>query len=118
MLGLRCCVGFPLVAARGGYSPVVACGFLTSVASLVGEHRLQGTGSVVVVQGLSCPEACGIFLDQGAKSGLLHWQVDSLLLSHQGSPERCPLMTRSYRFNVVQDAEAETPILWPPDEKS
>ena len=27
----------------------------------------------------------GIFLTQGSKSCLLHWQVDSLPLSHQGS---------------------------------
>ena len=79
-------MGFSLVAASGGYSPVVVCGFLISVASLVIEHRLQGTGSVVVVQGLSCYEACGIFLDQGLKSCLLDWQVDSLLLSHRGIP--------------------------------
>ena len=28
----------------------------------------------------------GIFPTQGSNLGLLHWQVDSLLLSHQGSP--------------------------------
>ena len=28
----------------------------------------------------------GIFLTQGLNSGLLHWQVDSLPLSHQGNP--------------------------------
>ena len=28
----------------------------------------------------------GIFLTQGLNLGLLHWQADSLLLSHQGSP--------------------------------
>ena len=30
--------------------------------------------------------ACGIFLDQGLSPCLLHWQMDSLPLSHQGSP--------------------------------
>ena len=35
---------------------------------------------------LSCPEECEIFLDQGSNSCLLHWQMDSLPLSHQGSP--------------------------------
>ena len=30
--------------------------------------------------------ACGIFLDQGLNL-LLHWQVDSLPLNHQGSPK-------------------------------
>jgi len=28
----------------------------------------------------------GIFQTQGWNSGLRHWQVDSLILSHQGSP--------------------------------
>ena len=59
MLGLRCCVGFSLVAARG--SPlVVACRLLIAVASLAAEHGLQGAGalaaaargSVVVAPGL------------------------------------------------------------------
>ena len=30
--------------------------------------------------------ACGIFLDLGSNLSLLHWQVDSLPLSHRGSP--------------------------------
>ena len=32
------------------------------------------------------PKACGIFPDQGLDSHLLHWQEDSLPLSHQGNP--------------------------------
>ena len=39
----------------GGYSLVAVCRLLTVVASLVAEHRLQGTriqGSVVVALGL------------------------------------------------------------------
>ena len=38
---------------------------------------------------LSCPSARGIFLDQGSNPCLLPWQVDSLPLSHQGSPGLC-----------------------------
>ena len=53
-----------------------ACGF----------QQLQRAGSVVVAHRLSCPEACGIFLDQGLNPCLLHWQEDSLPLSHQGIP--------------------------------
>ena len=34
-----------------------------AVASIV-EHGLWITGSVIVVHGLSCSSACGIFLDQ------------------------------------------------------
>ena len=59
---------FFLVSVNGGYSLVAACGLLIVVASLVAEHtrvlRLQQllyAGSVVVVHGLSCPVASGIF---------------------------------------------------------
>ena len=38
-----------------------------------------------MAHGLGCSEACGIFPDQGWNPCLLHWQVDSLPLSHQGS---------------------------------
>ena len=101
VLGLRCCMGFFLVAESGGYSPLVTLGLLVVVSPVL-EHRLWGawasviaaqglssysfqalgTGSVVVEHGLSCCEACGIFLDQGSNSCLLLWQVDSLPLSH------------------------------------
>ena len=83
------------------------CGAQVSVAvaSLIVEHRLYGTrASVVAVCRLSnCtswtpehrfssygtgayPTARGIFLDQGLNPYILHWQVDSLPLSHQRSP--------------------------------
>ena len=105
MLGLRCCMGFFLLVASGGYSLVAVLGLLIAVASLA-EHRLQGTwlqwlrhvGSVfavpglqsvdsLVAHGLCCSTACGIFLDLGWNSCLLHWQADSLPLSHQDSLE-------------------------------
>ena len=35
--------------------------------------------------GFPFPPPEGIFPTKGLKPGLLHWQVDSLLLSHQGS---------------------------------
>ena len=35
---------------------------------------------------LSCPTACGLFLDQGLNPCPLHWQMDSLPWSYQGSP--------------------------------
>ena len=44
------------------------------------------TGSIAAAHGLSCSSACGIFLDQGSNLCLLHGWVDSLTLSHQGSP--------------------------------
>ena len=70
---------------------------------LVVEHRLQGPlaslvaarglghrgvplysawTSVAVAPGLSCSTARGIFPDQGSNPGPLHWQADSLPLSH------------------------------------
>ena len=42
-------------------------------------------GLLVVAHRLSCSEACGIFPDQGLHPYLLHWQVDSLPVSDQGS---------------------------------
>ena len=36
--------------------------------------------------GLSCPLACGIFLDRGLNLCSLHWQVYFYPLCHQGSP--------------------------------
>ena len=43
--GLRCCVGFSLVVASGGYSSAVMSCFLVAVASLAAEHgalRVRG----------------------------------------------------------------------------
>ena len=90
-----------LVASRGYYLVAVR-GLLIAVASLVGSRvqalvvvargsvlvapGLWSTHSVVVVHRLSCCAACGIFADQGLNLCLLHWQADSLPLSHQGSP--------------------------------
>ena len=101
VLGLHCCQGFSLVADSGGYSLVAVRRLLIAVASLVVEHRLQsmqaqqlwlqdsrGSGSEVVAHGRSCSTACGIFPDQGSNLCLLHWQADSLPLSHQGSPRQ------------------------------
>ena len=98
VLGLCCCEDFCLVVVNGGYS-LVEVHRLLPVASLVAEHELQirpasvvvahglqSTGSTVVVHRLTCSPACGIFPNQGSNQCLLHWQVDSLPLSHQGSP--------------------------------
>ena len=88
-LGLRCCSACSLVVASGVYSLVVVCGLLVVVASRVVEHRLWSTGSEVVVHRLSCSAECGIFPYWGWNPCLLHGQVDSWPLSHQGSPHSC-----------------------------
>ena len=49
--------GPSLVVASEVYSLAVVCRLLIVVASLV-------VGSEVVAHGLTCPEACGIFLDR------------------------------------------------------
>ena len=79
--------GFSLAAAQA--SLVLAC--------FVAEHGLWALG--LQEQGLpapghrlssgcawpSCSAACGIFPDEGSNLCLLHWQLDSLPLSHHGS---------------------------------
>ena len=57
------------------------------MAAVVAIPRLQSTGSTVVAYELGCSVARGIFLVQGSNLCFLHWQADSLPLSHQGSPE-------------------------------
>ena len=59
---------------------------LSRFRSQVLEHRLSNRNGR-----LSCSRACGIFPDQGSNPCLLHWQADSLPLSHQRSPLWCIL---------------------------
>ena len=83
-----------------GLSLAAVCGRLTPVAPSAvdqaqghaGSSRCSrwaqwSTGSVVVVQGLSCSVACGVFPYQGSNPCPLHWEADSPPLSHQGSQE-------------------------------
>ena len=77
------------VAVRG--LPIAAASLVgdtgCSVQALaVAAQRPWSVASVAVTQGLSCPLACGIVPDLGLNLCPLHWQEDSLLLSHQGSP--------------------------------
>ena len=51
-----------------------------------------------MVHGLSCCEECGIFLDQGSNPCPLHWQADSVPLSHQGSPSHFLLYFETSNF--------------------
>ena len=84
-LGLHCCMQAFSSCGEQGLLFVVVHGILIVIASTVAEHRLKGawlqqrwrTAPVVVVHGLSCPSACGIFPDQGFNLCPQHWQVDS-----------------------------------------
>ena len=99
-----------------GYSLVTGWGLLITVASVVAEHWLQGMlASIVVAHGLSCPMACGIFLDQGSNSCLLHlaerlfnhWnnrevQCDWFLTKFYYGPPLCKTLS-SYYVLQIQD---------------
>ena len=76
------CIGFSCCGAQGMFR-LQQLGHLGSVVVAPG----LSTGSVIVAHKLSCSAACGIFPDQGSNPCLLHWQANSLPLSHQGSPE-------------------------------
>ena len=69
--------GLSLVAASGGYSSLWYAGFSLRWLLLLRSTGSRHVGSVVVVHGLSCSAACGIFPDQGSNPCPLHWQVDS-----------------------------------------
>ena len=90
VLDLCCCVGFSLVAVSG--AALRCCvwashcsGFSCCGAWLLGPQA-QWLWHVGFAHGLSYSAACGILSDQGLNPCLLHWQADSLSLSHQGSP--------------------------------
>ena len=93
MLGLRCHMqAFSSCGERGLLSsccaPTSRCGsFSCCKAWALGCHV-----SVVGAHRLSCPTACGIFQDQGSNPCSLHWQADSELRDHQGSPRLLVLM--------------------------
>ena len=57
--------GFLVAVSRAGGFFAVVCGLPIAVPSLVAEHRSRRWASLVVVHGLSCSAACGIFPDQG-----------------------------------------------------
>ena len=98
VLGLHSCTCFSLAVVSEGYSLLQsthyggsscygaqALGRTGPRGSVAVVPRFQSTGSLVTVHGLSCFSASGIFPDQDLNLCLLHWQADSLPLSHQGS---------------------------------
>ena len=69
---------------------VAVCGLLIAAASLVAENKLQGTGSVAVVQGLSYSAAQKILWDlprPGIKPASPYIARRILTLDHQGRPQ-------------------------------
>ena len=104
-------LGFLIVVAslvqhglQGMQASVAAAHGLSSCCSWASKHRLKSCDAHRLVTGLlefvkdvfhglygnflMCYSvACEFFPDQGLNPHLLHWQVDSLSLSHQGSPQ-------------------------------
>ena len=104
VLGLCCCAWvFSSCSERGLLS---SCGELASYCGgfSCGAQGLQLSGFSSRGSWLSCPEACGMSLDQGSNSCPLHWLVDSQLLDHQESPGV------SFWYSFIQ----QTAIHWPP----
>ena len=81
---------------------------LQSCLTLLRLHGLQPTmGSSVhgifqarMLEWVAISFSRGIFLDHGLNACLLHWQADSLTLSHQGSPSCHVLMTKKHCSDV------------------
>ena len=90
VLWLHCWRGCFLLVVQGlVLSQSITAGLqqLWHMSSAVAAPGFQSTGSVVVEHRPSCSSACGILLHQGSNLSFLHWQTDSLPLSHQGNPQ-------------------------------
>ena len=95
VLGLRCCAGFSLVAASTGYCPVVVHRFLIVVVS---HYRAQALGVYIQLlrhTGWVAPRHVGSSWTRDWTYVSLHWQVDSVPLSYQGSPQKYLLLNYS-----------------------
>ena len=97
MLGLRGPAGFPPTMESESCRLVVLLWLLTAAFRSLqsrapgcmhahGSWALEPAGLGVVAHQLGCSMARGILPDQGLNPRLVHQQVDSLPLSHQGSP--------------------------------
>ena len=87
-MGLHCCLqAFCSCGEQGLLSSCDKRTYHCGAFSCCGAQALGALASVVVVHGLSCSVACGIFLDQGSNLCPLHWQAGYYPLDHQGSPK-------------------------------
>ena len=86
----------------------MSCLIAESYPALLWPHRLQLSSLLCPWDfpgkntGVSCHFLLqGIFLTQGSNMSLLHWQADSLPLSHQGSP------VLNFKWNWVKQKSLE-----------
>ena len=103
------------VAMSEGYSLLQSMGFSCYGAQALGSTGFSSCGTKApsswfpgsggrlntVVHRLSCSTACGIFPDQGSNWYLLHWQADSLPLSHHRSSSNLLLISLSILIYVI-----------------
>ena len=66
----------------------------------------MGFPSQEYCRGLPFPSP-GIFQVQGSNPSLLHWQADSLPLSHQGSPHSDAYLEEKWKRDRVDDGHLE-----------
>ena len=92
VLGCLCCSGCFLVVVLC-LEVFHSCGFSHCTAQALGHVGFSSCSSRALEHRLNSCDiracssmACGIFPNQGLNPYLLHWQADSLPLSHQGSP--------------------------------
>ena len=86
---LSLCCGSQAFSSYGNWGLLFLVMVWLSLWLLLLLHRLQAVrASVVVVHGLSCSTAGGIFPDQGLNSCPLYRQADSYSLYPQKSPRR------------------------------
>ena len=121
----RCMPTFYSCGGAGGCSPVDVPGLLMQWLRLCGARAPGHTGSIIVIPGLqsagsavivlglsSSTVAGGVFLDQGSNPCLLSWQMDSLPLSHQGSPRKLFLVLFLWAVWKHSFSKAATPWAW------
>ena len=82
------CAVSSLVKTSGGCFLLPCVGFLLWWLLLLRSRSSRCPGSVVVTHGLSCSEACRIFLDPGSNQYSLYWHADSYSLYHGVSPAK------------------------------
>ena len=66
-----------------------------------------------MAHGLSCSETCGIFPDWESNLCLLHWQADSLPLSHQESPLK-PFLSWGFTVWYLETCSLTSALLGDP----
>lgn len=79
------CAVSSVVKTSGGYFLLPCVGFLLWWLLLLRSRSSRCPGSVVVTYGLSCFEACRIFLNPGSNQYSLHWHADSYSLHYKGT---------------------------------